>query len=85
MLTFENILELFQEYLLRDPEEEVLPVQTRLCPIDLEQGFPLLRGRHSLPDPGGTVRYTSLGFSGLCHGFAGRGDAGRSQRRTKRP
>ena len=25
MLTFENILELFQEYLLRDPEEEVLP------------------------------------------------------------
>ena len=24
MLTFENILELFQEYLLRDPEEEVL-------------------------------------------------------------
>ena len=26
MLTFENILELFQEYLLCDPEEEVLPV-----------------------------------------------------------
>ena len=25
MLTFENILELFQEYLLCDPEEEVLP------------------------------------------------------------
>ena len=25
MLTFENILELFQEYLLHDPEEEVLP------------------------------------------------------------
>ena len=25
MLTFENILELFQEYLLRDPEVEVLP------------------------------------------------------------
>ena len=32
MLTFENILELFQEYLLRDPEEEVLPCKTRLCP-----------------------------------------------------
>ena len=25
MLTFENVLEIFQEYLLRDPEEEVLP------------------------------------------------------------
>lgn len=25
MLTFENVLKIFQEYLLRDPEEEVLP------------------------------------------------------------
>ena len=25
MLTFENVLEIFQEYLLRDPEEEILP------------------------------------------------------------
>ena len=65
MLTFENVLEIFHEYLLRDPEEEVLPCKrgyvrltwnkARLCPIDLEQGFPLLRGRHPLPDPGGTV------------------------------
>ena len=29
--------------------------QKSLCPIDLEQGFPLLRGRHPLPDPGGPV------------------------------
>ena len=25
MLTFENVLEIFHEYLLHDPEEEVLP------------------------------------------------------------
>ena len=25
MLTFENVLKIFQEYLLRDPEEEILP------------------------------------------------------------
>lgn len=75
MLTFENILELFQEYLLRDPEEEVLPCKrgyvrltwnkdSRYCVDGMPgrwawpapgPGFPLLRGRHPLPDPGGTV------------------------------
>ena len=65
MLTFENILELFQEYLLRDPEEEVLPCKrgyvrltwnkdSRYC-VDGILCLPLLRGRHPLPDPGGTV------------------------------
>ena len=30
MLTFENVLEIFQEYLLRDPEEEVLPANAAM-------------------------------------------------------
>ena len=37
------------------PTEETVRPLNPLCPIDLEQGFPLLRGWHPLPDPGGTV------------------------------
>src|SRR5699024_5551587 len=35
-----------------------------------------LRGRRSLPDPGGAVRYTSFGFSGLCHDLPDAGTPG---------
>ena len=32
MLTFENVLEIFHEYLLHDPEEEVLPCKRFISP-----------------------------------------------------
>ena len=41
MLTFENVLEIFHEYLLHDPEEEVLPANAAMSDC-LGQGFPLL-------------------------------------------
>ena len=38
MLTFENVLEIFQEYLLRDPEEEVLPCKRGYVRLAWDKG-----------------------------------------------
>ena len=52
MLTFENVLEIFQEYLLRDPEEEILPCKRGYVRLTWDKDS---RGRYPLPNPGGTV------------------------------
>ena len=90
MLTFENILKLFQEYLLCDPEEEVLPCKrgyvrltwnkdSRYCVDGIlcqtpEELFDLLL----------TLTCCSR-ITRTLNCSAGRKAAGRLQRLTKRP
>ena len=58
-------------------------MQTRLCPIDLEQGFPLLRGWHPLPDPEELFDLLLTDYQTMnCS--AGRKAAGRLQKPTKK-
>ena len=96
MLTFENILELFQEYLLRDPEEEVLPCKrgyvrltwnkdSRYCVDGIlcqtpEELFDLLLTR-----PRRNCLTCCSRITRTLNCSAGRKAAGRLQRRTKRP
>ena len=85
MLTFENVLEIFQEYLLRDPEEEVLPCKARLCPIDLEQRIPATAWMASSAGPRRNCLTCCSRITGTLNWSAGRKAAGEVTEADEKP